>query len=277
MQYKPQKSIALNHKPNEQTISPHGKPSHGRFYLLPFTFYLGLSFAFCLVLSACGTPARPVPVAVGPPLRLVDELVAQPSPGPVIAIGYLYTDGAGASLVGRMSVIDGAARPLGSLERRIWLGPASDPALAAALAAGEAGKSPLVRVEGQLEGPGTFGPDAAYPLQFVSPTVKLITVQETTIGALLEGGSRFNGQAVRLAGGLLLTSDSALLAERLGSGGVPASDAQQLKLSTLTSDPALLAQLRPTAGDSTRYGQVLVEGFWRDNVLYPLTITLSNP
>lgn len=245
------------------------RPTQRLFYLVFFTLYLGL--------TACGSGARPAPVAVGPPLQLADELVARPSPGPVIVVGYLFVDGGGVSLVGRMSFIDGVPRPLSTLEQRIWLGVASDPALVAALAEVEVGKASLVRVEGQLEGPGNFGPDAAYGLQLLTPKIKLIIVQELTIGALLEGGSRFNGQAVRLPGGLLLTSDSALLVEQLGSGGVPASDARQLKLAAVKNDPALLAQLTTTAGGRTHYGQVLIEGLWRDNLLYPLTIAPSSP
>jgi hypothetical protein len=114
--------------------------------------------------------------------------------------------------------------------------------------------------------------DGSYHYQLDDPRLQMLSHEETSITALLDNASAYEGRLVRVAGGLLARKDSALLVEQLGAGGLPAPDTRQVKLRGPLRDPALLGRLKRTANGAIHFGQVQVEGIWRDGQLTPLAI-----
>jgi hypothetical protein len=97
-------------------------------------------------------------------------------------------------------------------------------------------------------------------------------VRDLSIRLLLDNSGIYDNQPVRLSGQLLLGESTALLVDQLGSGGVPTSNAQQLKLvGPIEGDP-LRERLTATTGGAARFGPVKIVGIWRRGTIYPLAI-----
>jgi hypothetical protein len=238
-----------------------------------------MAIGLCLALAATGCsdtspPALPLPTVAPLDFTPIDVLLAQPSSARVSTAGYVLVSTAGAELVDSISFSAGATpQPLAPVEKRIWLGADTPPALAGALHSAGTLRYAIVAAHGRLEGPGTYGP-GGYRYQMVAPDLQPLSPQETTIAALLDSSALYENRPVRLIGALLARPDSALLIERLGAGGLPAPKARQVKLRASIQDQALLARLQGPPSGAIRYGQVQVEGIWHAGVLTPLSIAI---
>jgi hypothetical protein len=225
---------------------------------------------FCL-LAACAAP--PAPPAIPPtptavPFTPIEQL---PQGGAVITIGYLLIRDGAALIAPSASLVSPAPQPLGPIDQLIWCGPADQLRIIGALAADEGVQHAIVYARGTIEGGGAYGPGGAYQRQLASPELTVVAPEETSVSQLAAGGQRSG--VVRLLGGMIINaSGAATLVDSLGAGGVPEPGAQQIKLRLPAEDPGLLARLTHTPGSSVSYGQVQVEGYWRNGALVALAI-----
>jgi hypothetical protein len=193
----------------------------------------------------------------------------------VSVVGYLLADATGVVLVDNvMFETGGQPRPIGDTGIAIWLGQEPPVVAAGALRSAGSQRYAVAVVRGSLKGPASFGPRASYRYQIVAPQVAVLPVQETSMAALLEQPAHYEGQAVRLVGGLLVRDGAALLVDQLGTGGLPAPKARQIKLRAPLNDAGLLDRLAGAPGGAVRFGQVQIEGLWRAGALAPLSISV---
>ncbi len=232
-----------------------------------------------MLLAACGEASVPPPPPTPTPLRftpLAEALVlAASAPGgtDLTTAGYLVVDRMGARLVDGLSFSAGPIpQPLASLEEQIWLAADAANTLESRLYPAGDLRYAVVLARGRLEGPGAYGPGGSYRYQLRDPSVQALAPQETTIAVLLESPAAYDGQLVRIVGALLARDDAALLVEQLGAGGLPAPGARQIKLRAPLRDRALVERLQSAGGGTVRFGQVQIEGFWRNGTLLPLAI-----
>ncbi|NTW01230.1 MAG: hypothetical protein HGA19_07940 [Oscillochloris sp.] len=227
-----------------------------------------------LALIGCAAPQRSVAVTPLPQpiIAGVAEGLDKPPEGQFEAIGYLYSNDAGAALVGGLSFSYGDIPTPLAEAGAIWL--PSPPALAVDATAEAAGgaRYSIVRASGSLSSQGSYGPGNAYSYQLTEVTLEPLGVRDLSIELLLSNSSIYDNQPVRIAGQLLLNDSTALLVEQLGSGGVPVSDARQIKLVGPVEGGALLDHLSATAGGGAHFGSVQIVGISRRGVLYPLAI-----
>ncbi|MEI7642723.1 MAG: hypothetical protein WCJ55_00315 [Chloroflexales bacterium] len=235
---------------------------------LLLTLLLTLALVGCT--SAQGTPAKPPPPL--PTIPAVAEGLSSQSEGRFEAIGYLYRTPAGACLVGGLSFSQGEVPTPLSATDAIWLpDPPSLPADAVLDSAG--GVSYLiVRTRGQLSPKGSYGPGGGYAHQLTQATLAPLSVRDLSMKLLLDNSAIYDNQPVRLSGQIMLGVSTALLVDQLGVGGVPSSDAQQIKLVGMIEGDALRVRLTATSGGIAHFGPVQVVGIWRRSALYLLAI-----
>lgn len=233
------------------------------------------------VLGACqeasapaNLPATPTPLA----FTMLADLVASGQPAAhqaITTIGYLLVDQNGAKLADTI-VFDqvGIPQPLDAGTTPIWVGTDVRAQVQSLLRTAGGVQYAAVVARGRLAGPGSYGPHSQYHYQLTDPTFEPLAAQETTIADMLDHSATYDRRLVRVVGGLLMRKDSALLVEQLNSGGIPAPKARQIKLRGSIDDQALLARLHGPANGLVRFGQVQIEGLWRDGVLTPLAITI---
>lgn len=228
-----------------------------------------LLLSLIFLLASCGAPRQQVTPPPAPTVPALGELIDRAAPGAVRTIGYLLLLPDGAVLADSLLLGNGDAP---AADSAVWV--VNPPALPEeGFAEAGAVRYALVAARGNLEGPGQYGPDGRYAFQLDAPTLDPLSVRELTIPLLLQNSGLYENQAVRLDGQLLMRSDSALLVERIGAGGVPADDALQVKLSVPPRDPALDSRLRSAGSGSVRFGAVQITGLWRAGRLYPLLVT----
>jgi hypothetical protein len=206
--------------------------------------------ALALLLVGCATSEPPAELELVPDALGVTGREAR-------LLGYVWLDSGAARLAAGIRHDPGGARPLD--------GPAVclDPAPAAA-----PGAAP-VAVSGRLEAsPG----DAACPYRLTRARVEALAPRDATIEALLERSAEYRGGVVRVTGALLARPGAALLLEGIGAGGAPAPGARQIKLTGPLRDLAIPQGLGSSASGELRFGQVQVEGLWRDGALVVLSI-----
>jgi hypothetical protein len=230
------------------------------------------------VLVACGDivsppalPPTPTPLAFTP----LGELLGRNMPAAgaeITTIGYVVVGDTGARLLDGMSFSAGAApQPLAGVSQ-VWLGTDVVGSLGGLLQHAGDVRYAVVVARGRLEGPGTYGPEGNYHYQLNNPRLQTLTHEETSIAALLDNTTAYEGRLVRVAGGLLARKDSALLVEQLGAGGLPAPGTRQIKVHGPLRDTALLKQLKHTPNGAIHFGQVQIEGLWRGGQITPLAI-----
>jgi hypothetical protein len=230
------------------------------------------------LLAACGDiisppalPPTPTPLTFTP----LGELLGRNLPlagAQVTTVGYVVVDDAGARLLDGMSFSAGdTPKPL-SGAGQVWLGTEVVGVLGGLLQRAGGLRYAVAVARGRLEGPGVYGPDGGYRYQLNDPQVRTLTHEETSISTLLDNAAAYEGRLVRVAGGLLARKDSALLVEQLGAGGLPAAGTRQIKIRGGLQDIALLGRLKRTPNGAIHFGQVQVEGIWRDGQLAPLAI-----
>jgi len=238
-----------------------------------------LLLASAALLAACAA-ARPTQEAGrNPEFALVAEALAQPQPGTISVAGYLLADADGERLVGRLSAGPEGLRPVGSAQDQIWIERGEGAPAADGLRSGSGG-STLVIARGGLEGPGSFGPGGAYRFRMRAPEVQALTPREASVETLVKRPQDYDRQAVRVNGALLARPGAAVLASRLGPGGVPEAASLQLKLAGVIDEAMLPASLERTPSGDVRFGLVQVEGVWRDGsltVLAILPVTSATP
>ena len=230
------------------------------------------------VLIACGDvvappalPPTPTPLSFTP----LGELLGRNMPlagAEITTAGYVVVGDAGARLLDGMSFSAGATpQPLPGASQ-VWLGSDVTRALGGLLQhAGEV-RYAVVVARGRLEGPGVYGPNGSFRYQLIDVRLQTLTHEETSIAALIDNAGAYEGRLVRIAGGLLARKDSALLVEQLGAGGLPAPGTRQIKVRGPLRDVALLERLKRTSNGAIHFGQVQVEGFWRNGQIAPLAI-----
>lgn len=230
-----------------------------------------ISLALLCLLAACAAPPAPPalpPTPTAVPFTPIDQL---PQGGAVTAIGYLLIRDGAALIAPAASMIGSAPQPLGPPDQLIWCGPVDQLRIIGALAADEGVQHAIVYARGTIEGGGAYGPGGAYRRQLTRPELTVVAPEETSVAQLVAGGQRSG--IVRLLGGMIINaSGAATLVDALSSGGVPEPGAQQIKLRLPAEDPDLLARLTHTPGSSVSYGQVQVEGYWRNGALVALAI-----
>jgi hypothetical protein len=217
-------------------------------------------------------PATPTPFAFTP----LGDALAKGAPASGVAIttvGYVVVDTGGARLTDGLSFSAGPTpQPLSDAAGQLWLGTNAAAALGDRLRAAGTVRYTVVVARGRLTGPGTYGPSGQYRYQLSDPQLQPLAPQETSVAALLDNSAAYEGRFVRIAGSLLARANAALLVDRLGSGGLPAPGARQIKLRTPLRDQLLLARLQQTSSGSVHFGAVQVEGFWRGGTLTPLAL-----
>jgi hypothetical protein len=232
-----------------------------------------------LLLVACGEassfpaiPPTPTPLVFTP----LGDLLGRNLPAAgvqVTTVGYVVTDDTGVRLLDGLSFSAGAVpQPLSDSARQIWLETESVQALGGLLQGAGAMRYAVVLARGRIEGPGGYGPNGGYGYRMRGAQLQTIAPEETSIATLIGAAAAYEGRLVRVTGGLLARSNSALLVEHLGPGGIPEANARQLKLHGPIRDQALLGRLKSMAGGAVHFGQVQVEGLWRGGQLTPLAI-----
>jgi hypothetical protein len=231
-----------------------------------------------ILLAACGDivtpptlPPTPTPLTFTP----LGELLGRNLPlagAEITTVGYVVVDDAGARLLDGMSFSAGDTPEPLSGAGQVWLGTEVVRSLGGLLQRAGGLRYAVAVARGRLEGPGVYGPNGGYRYQLNDPQVRTLTHEETSIARLLDSAAAYEGRLVRVAGGLLARKDSALLVEQLGAGGLPAAGTRQIKLRGELQDAALLGRLKRTPNGAIHFGQVQVEGFWRDGQLAPLAI-----
>lgn len=237
--------------------------------------------AVLMLLTACtGILSQPDPPASSAPeLLTVRQLLSSAPPsGPVVVIGYLYADPAGAILVDGLS-FSGSSRPqpvVTDAAQQIWLGKAIDAALDADLQRSDGIGYEIVQAHGELDGPGSFGPSGTHRYQLTSTDLTARSAEELTIAALLADTASYENEVVRIEGDLVASSDSAILVEAVGVGGVPDSNSLQIKLLSPIRDQALLQSLSSLPGTPVRFGPVQIVGLWQRGTLHPFAIITTS-
>jgi hypothetical protein len=193
----------------------------------------------------------------------------------VTTIGYLLLDQNGAALAD-LIVFDpaGVPQPLDTGTTPIWVGTDARAQAQSLLRAAGGVQYAAVVARGRLAGPGGYGPNKQYHYQLTNPVFEPLVAQETTIADMLDHSATYDRRLVRVVGGLLVRENAALLVDQLSSGGIPAPKARQIKLRGSIRDQTLLARLHGPANGLVHFGQVQIEGLWRDGILTPLAITI---
>jgi hypothetical protein len=233
-----------------------------------------LTLLLTLILAGCAS-SQHIPAATPPPQPTIpavaEGLSGQPG-GRFEAIGYLYRSAEGSALVGERSFSQGEAPAPLADTGKIWL--PDPPALPANTAVDSAGEISylIVRARGQLSPSGSYGPGGGYTRQLTAADLEPLSVRDLSFKLLMDNSEIYDNQPVRLSGQILLSESTALLVDQLGSGGVPTSDAQQIKLvGPIEGDP-LRERLTATSGGTAHFGPVQIIGIWRRSSLYPLAI-----
>jgi hypothetical protein len=193
----------------------------------------------------------------------------------ITTIGYVLLDQNDARLAD-MIVFDQAGIPqsLDTGTTPIWVGTDARAQVQNLLRTAGRVQYAAVVARGRLAGPGSYGSHGQYRYQLTDSSFKPLAAQETSIADMLDHSATYERRLVRVVGGLLMRKNSALLVEQLNSGGIPAPKARQIKLRGSIDDQALLARLHGPANGPVRFGQVQIEGLWRDGVLTPVAITI---
>lgn len=241
----------------------------------------GLLLLGLTLLAGCShanSPRRDPPTPTPLVFSRVADVLQRPSASaalPLSIAGCLYVDSHGARLLDGLSMSAGATpQPLAQPEAQIWIDPAALEQLGGRLLQAGQARYAVVLAHGQIEGPGTFGADKRYRYRLRDARLEPIAPLETTLSELLNRENAHSSRFVRLTGGLLAGERNVQLAERIGPGGLPASDASQIDLLEALRDRALIGRLQRAPGGQVAFGRVQVEGLWRDGSLFPLVITL---
>ncbi len=193
---------------------------------------------------------------------------------PITTVGYLYIDAEGGRLLDRVSMSAGSEpHPLSAPGDQIWIERSALASVEPLLREVGAVRYGVVVAQGQIDGPDRFGPEGRYPFRLRNPQLETIAPQEITLGALLRPENAGRNLFVRINGALIAGQHTAHLVERIGPGGIPTEEASQLDLAEALRDEALIAQLQAAPGGQVRFGQVQIEGLWRNGRLIPLGIT----
>ena len=125
------------------------------------------------------------------------------------------------------------------------------------------------KLRGRLSPPGAYGTDGRYPYQFVAETVSVIEPEQTTLANVADNSRSMNGALIELPGILLLGGDGTLMVDTISSGGVPPSNARQVKIRGLA--PAQIPTDLEQSG-AVRFGEVTTTGWMQDGVLVPFWV-----
>lgn len=248
---------------------------------IPRTCAAALLALLLAVLSGCqdaGAPAALPPTATPQAFVLMSDLLKSPASQHqvVTTVGTLLVGPDGGVLVDAI-VYDaqGMPQPLDTGTPQLWVGANARSHVQGKLrSAGKLEYASMI-ARAQLDGPGSYGPGGKYQYQLSNPTFEPLSAQETTIGDLLDQPAAYDNRLVRLVGGLLIRGTSSLLIDKIGSGGIPAPKARQLKLRTPIADQALVSRLKSAPGGAVHFGQAQVEGFWRNGMLTPFSFTVA--
>lgn len=231
-----------------------------------------------LVLTACAelTPNPPIPPTPTPlAFTSLNDLLGKNFPvmgASVTTLGYLVLDDEGARLLNGLSFGDGTEpEPLTEPSDQIWLATEKLELQRESLRSIGTVQYAIVLARGQLEGPANYGPDGRYRYHLRDPQVQTIIPEETNIATLNTNTLAYEGRVVRVTGALLAHTQATLLVENIGPGGIPADGARQLKVRGPIQDRHALSELHQ-ANNGIVFGRVQIEGFWRQNELFPLSI-----
>jgi hypothetical protein len=237
--------------------------------------------SFVLVLSACqdaSTPIQLPPTAAPLSYISIPDLIATTQPAgnrSITTIGYILADRTGAILVDAI-IFDagGKPQPLDTGTPPLWLGAQLPTQIQGLLrTAGDLEYASVV-ARAHLLGPGGYGPNGRYRYQLTDAILQPLAAQETTIDDLLNRSATYESRLIRMVGGLLIRETSALLVDKLGSGGIPEPKSRQIKLRAPINDQAVLTRLKSAPSGAVHFGQIQIEGLWHQGVLTPISITI---
>ncbi|HZG67063.1 MAG TPA: hypothetical protein VEZ12_09990 [Herpetosiphonaceae bacterium] len=125
------------------------------------------------------------------------------------------------------------------------------------------------KLRGRLSPPGAYGTDGRYPYQFVAETASVIVPEQTTLANVADNSRSMDGALIEFSGILLIGGDGTLMVDTLSSGGVPPSNARQVKIRglALAHIPVNLEQ-----SGAVRFGQVTATGWMQEGVLVPFWV-----
>jgi hypothetical protein len=126
-----------------------------------------------------------------------------------------------------------------------------------------------LKLRGRLSPPGGYGTDARYLYQFTAETVSIIAPERTTLANVADNLRSMDGALLELTGILLIGGDGTLMVETLNRGGVPPSNARQVKIRGITPEQVLPSLEQHGA---VRFGQVTATGWMQGGVLTPFAI-----
>ena len=125
------------------------------------------------------------------------------------------------------------------------------------------------KLRGRLSPPGAYGTDGRYPYQFVAETASVITPEQTTLANVADNLRSMDGVLLEFTGFLLIGGEGTLMVETVSSGGVPPSNARQVKIRGLA--PAQIPASLEQSG-AVRFGRVTATGWMQDGVLTPFWV-----
>jgi hypothetical protein len=233
------------------------------------------------LLSACQDASARIqlpPTAAPISYVLIPDLLTTSQPAgnrSIATIGYVLADQTGVLLVDAV-VFDagGKPEPLETGSAPLWLGTQLPTQLQGLLRTAGSVEYASVVAHAHLLGPGSYGPNGRYHYQLTDPILQPLAAQETTIDDLLNRPAAYESRLIRMVGGLLIRESSALLVDKLGPGGIPEPKSRQIKLRAPINDQALLARLKSAPSGAVHFGQIQIEGLWRQGALTPISITI---
>jgi len=215
-----------------------------------------------LLLSACaGQGPAPLPLPSRPqaePTLTLSTLLSEPqrwSGRPITLIAPARLSDGQRVLTPQLGLSDGAEHS------SLWLAEAPPATIINRLPDGAG----YLKLRGRLSPPGAFGRDQRYTYQFVADELAVLEPERTTVANLADNPLAIDGVLLAVDGTLLVRDDSALLVDRVSAGGVPETDARQIKLPRAAIDAATVAGFE-RSGD-VRWGPVRVTGWWQDGAM----------
>lgn len=121
-----------------------------------------------------------------------------------------------------------------------------------------------LKLHGRLSPPGGYGTDGRYLYQFGAEKVSIIEPELTTVANIADNLRAMDGALLKVTGILLIGGDATMMVDTVDDGGVPPSNARQVKIRDL-SPSQIPARLQRRG--AVRFGEVTTTGWMQNGVL----------